>query len=124
MDAEWNETFWTPAKKRENKKKLRKLVKNEGRSRNDSGTACSDGGDTLVTLYTYAKTDTDARTYTHTYKDTAHTRTYLPRRNNLFFHWYSRRIDNEYNCRAYVLYSRCTHFTGSRETVGSIPVNF
>ena len=29
--------------------------------------------------------------------------------NNLFFHWYSRRIDNEYICRAYVLYSRILH---------------
>lgn len=30
----------------------------------------------------------------------------LPTCNNLFFHWYSRRIDIEYICRAYVLYSK------------------
>lgn len=40
-------------------------------------------------------------------RTTSPTRTQiLPTRNNLFFHWYSRRIDNEYICRAYVLYSR------------------
>lgn len=36
-----------------------------------------------------------------------HNRYYQCVIHNLFFHWYSRRIDNEYICRAYVLYSRC-----------------